>query len=178
MTSTRGRDCFFSQSRDTRVVSTSLPVRLKAQSSRGLYGDDVASRKDRLIKTARKLSAGSIENLAAGIQKAIRILLEDAPAPFRVKGVHAAFVAQSQRALGQWRAADGALFAHGSSTSSSGDWARTNCPLSTSTRRTRPSAVERISLNSFIASINPMTCPTVTVAPACTYGGDCGDPER
>ena len=45
-------------------------------------------------------------------------------------------------------------------------------------RDTRPARSLLISLNSFIASIRPMTWPTVTVEPTATYGCAPGDGDE
>ncbi len=53
----------------------------------------------------------------------------------------------------------------------------TRLPLSGSTRTTRPARSDLISLNSFIASIRPMTWPTATSPPTATYGAEPGAGE-
>jgi hypothetical protein len=60
--------------------------------------------------------------------------------------------------------------AHSGSTSISGCFALTSDPLSGTTRTTRPARSDFISLNSFIASIRPITWPTATSPPTWTYG--------
>ena len=58
--------------------------------------------------------------------------------------------------------------AHSGSTSISGCFALTRAPLSGTTRTTRPARSDLISLNSFIASIRPITWPTATSPPTWT----------
>ena len=67
--------------------------------------------------------------------------------------------------------------AHSGSTSMSGCLALTSVPLSGTTRTTRPARSDLISLNSFIASMRPMTWPTATSPPTWTYGADPGAGE-
>src|SRR5205814_959526 len=67
--------------------------------------------------------------------------------------------------------------AHSGSTSMSGCLALTRAPFSGTTRTTRPARSDLISLNSFIASIRPITWPTATSRPAATNGADPGAGE-
>src|SRR6185436_8160843 len=66
---------------------------------------------------------------------------------------------------------------HSGSTSISGCFALTSAPLSGMTRTTLPARSDLISLNSFIASINPTTWPTATSRPAATNGAEPGAGE-
>ena len=68
--------------------------------------------------------------------------------------------------------------AHSGSTSISGCLALTSVPLSGMTWTTRPARSDLISLNSFIASMRPMTWPTATSPPTVTYGAEPGAGER
>src|SRR6185295_19501255 len=67
--------------------------------------------------------------------------------------------------------------AHRGSTSINGCLALTSAPLSATTLTTRPARSDLISLNSFIASMRPMTWPTATSPPTCTYGAEPGAGE-
>src|SRR5688572_16290972 len=72
-------------------------------------------------------SARDVQHLAACVEVAVRVLLEDPFAALLVKDVDAQLVAQPQPARGRNRlAADRAPQAHRGSTSRSGAWARTN----------------------------------------------------
>ena len=57
---------------------------------------------------------------------------------------------------------------HRGSTSINGCLAFTNVPLSATIRATRPGMSDLISLNSFMASISPMTVPTAISEPTWT----------
>src|SRR6185295_13549627 len=67
--------------------------------------------------------------------------------------------------------------AHRGSTSINGCLALTSAPLSATTLTTRPARSDLISLNSFIASISPITWPTATSRPTATKGAEPGAGE-
>src|SRR5437660_5030991 len=94
------------------------------------------------------------QDAAVRVEPAVRILLEDPLAALLVERVLLRLVAHDDGMLAERIAADDAarrgvagLGGHGGSSSMSGGCARTSCPLSAKIRRTRPLAVERISLN-------------------------------
>src|SRR5699024_10230083 len=90
-----------------------------------------------------------------------------------VAGVHHALEVAIREDLGRRVAApagemDRTGRAHRGSPSIRGWRAFTREPLSATTRTTRPARSDLISLNSFIASISPITWPTATSPPTCT----------
>src|SRR5258706_7808829 len=119
------------------------------------------------------------EDASVRVEVAVGVLLEDALAGFLVEGVDPALVAELQRRrLRERRAAHRTVRRHDRSSSMSGCRARTSCPLSATMRRTVPLSVERISLNSFIASMSPITTPAATLLPICTNDDACRELER
>ncbi len=119
-----------------------------------------------------------LEHSTGRIEPAIRVLLEDPLAALAVEGVMLPLVAKAHRTRAQWLLADHAAGLGHHSSSMIGWCARTSCPFSTMMRRTLPLAVERISLNSFIASISPMTSPWSTWLPTWMNAGAWGEGER
>src|SRR6185503_9532209 len=124
------------------------------------------------------LSPRLLEHASERVEPAIRVLLEDALAALTIEVVMATLIAEPKRALAERLLAHDAdpLLHH--SSSMIGWCARTSCPLSIRMRRTLPLVFERISLNSFIASMSPTTSPDATLPPTCTNGSACGDGER
>ena len=102
-----------------------------------------------------------IEDASECVEPPVWILLEYQLAARRVEVVVPSLVAQPQCVRAQRLLADDALLL-GHSSSTIGWCARTSWPLSIMIRRTLPPAVARISLNSFIASMSPMTSPSAT----------------
>src|SRR5204862_283336 len=120
------------------------------------------------------------QHASARVEVSVGVLLEDAFARLAVERIDLALVAQlERRRIRERGATDRAdLGDHDRSSSMSGWCARTSCPLSATMRRTVPLFVDRISLNSFIASMSPMTSPAATKLPISTNAGVCGDGDR
>src|SRR5258708_39942707 len=119
------------------------------------------------------------EDASVRVEVAIGVLLEDALAGVLVERVDPALVAEPERRrLRERRAAHRTVRGQDRSSSMSGWRARTSCPLSATMRRTGPLSVERVSLNSFIPSMSPMTSPAAPLLPISTNDRACGHGER